>query len=95
MQVDSTLTTVFGAVDYAKGVHETNMNTFNSAKEQYYSVVESTVNHVKQLLDPTPYVQWASHQVEYYADPDKIVDTGAQYAEKVASFGPGRAGVPS
>jgi hypothetical protein len=87
-QVDSTLTTVFGAVDYARGVHESNMKTYNSAKDQYFSVVESTVNHVKQLLDPTPYVQWAGQQVEYYADPDKIVDTGVQYAEKVASFGP-------
>lgn len=87
-QVDSTLSTVFGAADYARGVHEKNMNTFTSAKDQYYSLVESTVDRVKQLLDPTPYLQWASHQVEYYADPDKIVDTGVQYAGKVASFGP-------
>eukprot|EP00878_Enallax_costatus_P013364 GHUV01013971.1.p2 GENE.GHUV01013971.1~~GHUV01013971.1.p2 ORF type:complete len:195 (+),score=42.38 GHUV01013971.1:88-585(+) len=91
-QVDSSVATLSGAFDYAHGVHEKNMNTFNSAKNQYYSLVETTVNHVKQLLDPTPYVQWASHQVEYYADPDKIVDTGVQYAEKVASFGPGTAG---
>ncbi len=60
-----------------------------AAKEQYYGIVESTVDRVKAMIDPTPYVAWAAEQVQYYADPDKIVDTGVEVAGKVASFGPG------
>jgi hypothetical protein len=68
------------------------MSTFNGAKDQYYGFVEATVNRVKALLDPSPYVQWASGKVEYYVDPDKLVDTSVEYAGKVASFGPGEQG---
>lgn len=91
-QVDKSLQTLSGALLYSRDLHEKNMTTFTGAKDQYYGFVEATVNRIKALLDPTPYVQWASGQVEYYVDPDKLVDTSVEYAGKVASFGPGEAG---
>ncbi|WIA42568.1 hypothetical protein OEZ86_008547 [Tetradesmus obliquus] len=87
-QVDKSLQTLSGALLYSRDLHEKNMTTFTGAKDQYYGFVEATVNRIKALLDPTPYVQWASGQVEYYVDPDKLVDTSVEYAGKVASFGP-------
>lgn len=87
--MDKSLQTLTGALDYSRDLHSKNMNTFNGAKEQYYGYVEYGVNTVKSMLDPTPYVEWASSTVKTYADPDKIVDTGVEYAGKVAAFGPG------
>ncbi|KAF6260823.1 hypothetical protein COO60DRAFT_1700162 [Scenedesmus sp. NREL 46B-D3] len=87
-QVDKSLQTLSSALDYSKDLHEKNMNTFNGAKDQYYGFVDGTVDRIKALLDPSPYVQWASGKVEYYVDPDKLVDTTVEYAGMVASFGP-------
>eukprot|EP00882_Tetradesmus_deserticola_P002821 GHRQ01002999.1.p1 GENE.GHRQ01002999.1~~GHRQ01002999.1.p1 ORF type:complete len:252 (+),score=82.87 GHRQ01002999.1:143-898(+) len=87
-QVDKSLQTLSGALDYSKDLHEKNMTTFNGAKDQYFGFVEATVDRIKALLDPSPYIQWASGRVGYYVDPDKLVDTSVEYAGKVASFGP-------
>lgn len=95
-QVDASLNTLAGALNYSRDLHDKNMITFNGAKEQYFGLVESAVAQAKALLDPSPYVQrvegtvkWASDKVAFYVDPDKIVDTGVEYAGKVAAFGPG------
>lgn len=73
-------------VSYGTELHNKNLATFNSAKDQCYTAVETTI---KAVLDPTPYVQWATDKVGQYADVDKLVDTSFEVAGKVATFGPG------
>lgn len=78
-----------GALSYGRDLHSKNLATFNGAKDQCYSYVESTVEQAKALVDPTPYVQWASDKVATYVNPDKILDTSFEVAGKFAAFGPG------
>jgi hypothetical protein len=92
---DYALNTLASAVGYTQEVHEKNLGTYNGAKEQYFGVVEGAVKYTKQVLDPNPYIKkvestakWAGATAAYYVDPDKIVDTGAEYAVWASSFGP-------
>jgi len=87
-QVDQSLGLVNNVLGYGRDLHSKNLATFNGAKEQAYSYVESSVQGVKALLDPTPYVTLVSDKVATYVDPDKIVDTSFEVAGKVATFGP-------
>ncbi|KAF8056218.1 Trappc3 [Scenedesmus sp. PABB004] len=87
-QVDAGLASLAGLLAYSRELHDKNMSTYQGAKEQYYGLVAGSVDKLKAALDPAPYVQWASGKVEYWADPDKIVDSGVAAAGKVAAFGP-------
>lgn len=95
-QADYALNTLASAVGYTQEVHEKNLGTYNGAKEQYFGLVEGAVKYTKQVLDPNPYIKkvestakWAGATAASYVDPDKIVDTGAEYAMWASSFGPG------
>eukprot|EP00879_Flechtneria_rotunda_P012163 GHRR01012703.1.p1 GENE.GHRR01012703.1~~GHRR01012703.1.p1 ORF type:complete len:188 (+),score=41.98 GHRR01012703.1:340-903(+) len=81
LQVDYGLNTLDSAVSYGRKLHGKGLDTFNSAKDQYFSFVAD-------LLDLDKWTKWTSANVEHYVNPDLIVDTGAEYYSKVASFGP-------
>lgn len=87
-QVDASVQALAGAVGYGRELHAKNLQTFNGAKERCFGLVESTVATAKALVDPKPYIAWASDKVSYYVDPDKVLDTSFEVAGKVATFGP-------
>jgi hypothetical protein len=87
--VDASVQALAGAVGYGRELHAKNLQTFNGAKERCFGLVESTVATAKALVDPKPYIAWASDKVSYYVDPDKVLDTSFEVAGKVATFGPG------
>jgi hypothetical protein len=59
LQVDSTLTTLTSTLDYSRDLHNMNMKSFYTAKDTYFSWLDSGVQWVKATINPYPYVQWA------------------------------------
>lgn len=90
-QVDSAASTLSSGLDFSRELHGKNMKAFNTAKDSYFTWLESTVDKVKSVANPWPYAQWGIDtakttwdKVVDYVDPDKLVDGVA----KVTTYAP-------
>lgn len=91
-----------GKVDFALNTagispeaHDEHLKTFETARAEYFTWIEKTVEAIKEKLNPYPYVQSAADTLKVsldkavaLSDPDKVVDAAHKAWEQFAAIGP-------